>query len=137
MARKEFEFAVVTPERTAISEKVISVTVPGSDGYIGIWADHAPLMTAMRIGTLEYTTPAGVHKVAAVTRGFVEVADNKVTVLSDAVELQDEINAERAKLALKRARERLAKGDALTDLDRAREAYERAKNRLEIVESLK
>jgi F-type H+-transporting ATPase subunit epsilon len=135
MPRTEFDLVVVTPERTAISEKVVSVTVPGSDGYIGIWAHHAPLMTTMKIGSLEYITADGVHKVAAVTRGFVEVADNKVTVLADAAENQDEINAERAKLALERARERLAKGDPDIDIDRAREAYERAKNRLDIIEN--
>jgi F-type H+-transporting ATPase subunit epsilon len=135
MPRTEFDLVVVTPERTAINEKVVSVTVPASDGYIGIWAHHAPLMTTMQIGSLEYITADGVHKVAAVTRGFVEVADNKVTILADAAELQDDINAERAKLALVRAEERLAKGDPDIDLDRAKEAYERAKNRLNVIEN--
>ena len=135
MPQTEFDLVVVTPEKTAISEKVVSVTIPASDGYIGIWAHHAPLMTTMVIGSLEYITADGVHKVAAVTRGFVEVADNKVTVLADTAELQDDINAERAKQALGRARERLAKGDPDIDLDRAREAYERAKNRLNVIEN--
>lgn len=133
MSRKTFDLIVVTPERTAITEKVVSVTIPGADGYLGIWADHAPLMTVMRIGCLEFIHEDGVRMVAAVTNGFVEVADNKVRILADAAELQNEINVERARLALQRARERMAKGEDI-DLDRAHAALERAKNRLLVAE---
>ncbi len=134
MPRTPFELSVVTPEKTAININVVSVTVPSSDGYIGIWAHHAPLMTAMRIGCLEYITEGGVHEVLAVSNGFVEVADNKVVVLADSVEQQDEINVERAKLARARARERLAEGRTNIDIDRARESYERAVNRLDVAQ---
>lgn len=134
MPRTPFELSVVTPEKTAINMNVVSVTVPSSDGYIGIWANHAPLMTSMRIGCLEYVTEGGVREVLAVSNGFVEVADNKVIILADSVEPQDAINVERAKLARERAREHLAAGLQNIDLDRAREAYERAINRLDVAE---
>lgn len=134
MPRTPFELSVVTPEKTAINRNVVSVTVPSSDGYIGIWANHAPLMTSMRVGCLEYITEGGVREVLAVSNGFVEVTDNKVIVLADSVEQQDEINVERAKLACERAREHLAAGRTNIDIDRAREAYERAINRLNIVQ---
>jgi F-type H+-transporting ATPase subunit epsilon len=132
MFETPFKLLVVTPERTAIDEVVTSVVIPALDGYIGILAHHAPLMTVMRIGTLEYVTKDGVREVAAVTNGFVEVSDNKVTVLADAAEKQDQINVARAEQAFKRAEKRLAEGRAEFDLERAREAFERAKNRLEI-----
>ena len=134
MPRTPFELSIVTPEKTAINMNVVSVTVPSSDGYIGIWAHHAPLMTSMRIGCLEYITEGGVREVLAVSNGFVEVADNKVIILADSVEPQDEINVERAKLARERAREHLATGRQNIDIDRAREAYERAINRLDIAQ---
>ena len=134
MPKNSFDLTVVTPERTAIDRRVVSVTIPTYDGYIGIWANHAPLMAGMRIGSLEYETENGVKEVLAVTNGFVEVADNRVLILADAVEHQDEINIERARQARKRAEERLAEGRSEIDLDRASEAIKRAENRLKIVE---
>jgi F-type H+-transporting ATPase subunit epsilon len=134
MPKTPFELSVVTPEKTVINMNVVSVTVPSSDGYIGIWANHAPLMTSMRIGCLEYITEGGVREVLAVSNGFVEVADNKVVVLADSVEQQHEINVERAKLARERARENLAAGRTNIDIDRARESYERAINRLDVAQ---
>ena len=132
MFDKPFKLIVVTPERTAIDEMVTSVVIPSVDGYLGILANHAPLMTVMQIGTLEFVTKDGVREVAAVTNGFVEVSDNQVTILADAAEKQDEINVARAEQALKRAEKRLAEGRSDIDVNRAREAFERAKNRLEI-----
>ena len=134
MARTTFELSVVTPEKTAIQRPVVSVTVPSIDGYIGIWANHAPLMTAMSIGILEFISEGGVQEVLAVTNGFVEVADNKVTILADAIEWQDDINLERARESRDRSRQRLAEGKSGVDLDRAREALARAKNRIEVKE---
>jgi F-type H+-transporting ATPase subunit epsilon len=132
MFEKTFKLIVVTPERTAIDEPVTSVIIPSTDGYLGILANHAPLMTVMRIGTLEFVTKDGVREVAAVTNGFVEVSDNRVTILADAAEKHEEINVARAEQAFKRAEKRLAEGRGEIDLNRAREAFERAKNRLEI-----
>jgi len=129
-----FKLTVVTPERTAIDETVTSVVIPAVDGYLGILANHAPLMTVMRIGSLEFVTIDGVREVAAVTNGFVEVADNKVTILADAAEKHDEINVARAKQALERAEKRIGEGRPDIDIERARAAYERAKNRLIIAE---
>jgi F-type H+-transporting ATPase subunit epsilon len=129
-----FKLTVVTPVRTAIDETVTSVIVPVADGYLGILANHAPMMTVMRIGHLEYETVDGVREVAAVTNGFVEVADNKVTVLADAAEKHDEINVARAKQSLERAEKRLGEGRPDIDIERARAAYERAKNRLIIAQ---
>lgn len=134
MFNKPFDLIVVTPERTAISEKVTSVIIPAADGYLGILANHAPLMTVMRIGVLEYVTVDGVREVAAVTNGFVEVADNKVTILADAAEKHDEINEARARQALERAEQRLGEGRTDTDIERARAAHERAKNRLTVAQ---
>lgn len=134
MFKTPFKLIVVTPEKTAIDETVTSVIIPAEDGYLGILAHHAPLMTVMRIGCLEYVTVEGVREVAAVTNGFVEVSDNVVTILADAAEKHDEINVARAKQALERAEKRLSEGRSDIDIERARAAYERAKNRLMVAE---
>lgn len=133
MPEQTFNMKVITPSRVAIDEEVVSVVIPGLDGYLGIWANHAPLMTAMAVGRLEFVSHDGVRMVAAVTNGFVEVADNQVIIIADAAELQHEINVARARQSLEQAKENLAKGKDV-DLEIAQMAYERAKNRLEVAQ---
>ena len=46
MSNKEFQLEIITPEKVVFSEKVVIVTAPGKDGYLGILANHAPLLTS-------------------------------------------------------------------------------------------
>ena len=82
----EFTFRLVTPQRVVFEGPVVSLQAPGSEGYLGILAHHAPLITMLKEGKLEYRDAAG--KVAAyrVTGGFLEVSENRASVLADAAE---------------------------------------------------
>ena len=98
---------IVTPERMLLSDEVDMVTLPGTDGQMGILRGHAPLLSTLDIGEivlhrgneLEYLAVAG---------GVVEVRPDKVTVLADIAEYAEEIDVERAEAALARAQESLA-----------------------------
>lgn len=133
---KKFRVSIVTPEKTAFEAEAVSVTLPGTEGYLGVWADHAPLVTALVPGVVtvreQERGAAGDAKFLAVSAGFVEVARNEVTVLSDTCELAGEIDINRAKRALERAEKRLREHDLGTDLERARAAAERAEARLRV-----
>lgn len=50
----EFQFEIVTAERQVITTNVESVLLPGVNGQIGIYSNHAPLLTALGIGVVEF-----------------------------------------------------------------------------------
>ena len=80
-----FQLEVATPERLVVNEQVTTAQIPGQEGYMGILAGHAPLLSALRPGLLSYEGPSGSRELT-VTGGFVEISDNHVRVLADGVE---------------------------------------------------
>ncbi|TRO78462.1 F0F1 ATP synthase subunit epsilon [Trichloromonas acetexigens] len=107
MAEK-LRLELVTPYKKALSEEVDEVTAPGTLGEFGILPGHTPLLTTLKIGELSYRRGGEVFHLA-VNWGYVEVEDDKVTVLVETAEPADEIDLERARAALGRAEEALRK----------------------------
>ena len=99
---------MVTPYKQILSQEVDEVTAPGTVGEFGILPDHTPLLTTLKIGEFSYRQGAETFHVA-VNWGYVEVEENKVTVLVETAEPADEIDLERAKAALGRAEAALKK----------------------------
>jgi len=87
---------LVTPEKMILSEDVEEVIAPGVEGDLGVLPEHAPLLTALRVGELAYRTGKQLDYVAIVGGGFLEVNDNKVIILADDAELGREINLDEA-----------------------------------------
>jgi F-type H+-transporting ATPase subunit epsilon len=77
-----FQLKVATPEKLVVDEQVTMAELPGQDGYLGILAGHAPLLSALGEGKLTYSSGGG-KKVLDIDGGFVEVFDNTVSVLAD------------------------------------------------------
>lgn len=77
-----FQLQVATPEKMVVDEQVTSAEVPGQDGYMGILAGHAPLLSALGAGNLTYSSGGG-QRVLKIDGGFVEVFNNRVSVLAD------------------------------------------------------
>lgn len=131
------ELSVVTPDKQVVHESVDSVTFPGKRGYLGILPGHAPLLTALTIGEIDYFVHGKKHYLA-VFWGFAEVLPDRVIVLAHVAERAEDIDVERAKRARQRAEERLKKpGDTELDLERARIALERAVIRLQAAQRLR
>lgn len=136
----EFTFRLVTPQRLLFEGPATYVLAPGSEGYLGILANHAALITALRPGKLEVRDPSGTLTTYAVSGGFLEVSGNRASVLADAAERVTEIDRARAAAAFDRAESRLkGNGERIEnfDRDRAERALERAKNRLALKASKK
>ncbi len=85
MAAPVFYLSVLTPERSVYEGKVEYVQVPGSEGYLGVLANHAALVTALAEGTLTVRAAGGAESQIQVSGGFFEVSRNQATVLADAV----------------------------------------------------
>jgi len=130
-----FRLSIVTPEKTFFDSEVASLIVPGSEGYLGVLSNHAPLITALKPGKIEYKDADNNSRFVAVSGGFLEVSGNVATLLADAAEDTKEIDLERARAAKARAWELLkeaGKGEGWVDVKRARLAMERASNRIRI-----
>jgi F-type H+-transporting ATPase subunit epsilon len=127
------ELVIVTPEKQLLREKVTAVQLPGADGYLGILAGHAPLMTELGIGELSYHDAGGRESAhMAIIRGFVEVLPDRVTVLAETAEFAAEIDLARAEAAKARAEQRLTSGDPNIDWDRVAVALQRALIRIQV-----
>ena len=133
MSEKGFRLTILTEEKAVVDETVVSVTVPGTEGYLGIWRDHAPLVTELQPGKLTLVKTRPDHEVNyAVSGGFLEVSRNVVTILADAVEKVDEIDLDRAEAAIRRARQEMESLGEKLDRSRAELALRRAKNRAKL-----
>ncbi len=82
----EFTFRLVTPQRIVFEGPVLSIQAPGSEGYLGVLAHHAPLITALKEGRLEMRDPSGRVTAYRVGGGFLEVSNNVASVLADSAE---------------------------------------------------
>ena len=122
---------IVTAEQLVFSADVDVVIAPGIDGEMAILPRHAPLMTMLQLGELR-VRQEGEEFSLAVTGGFLEVRPDRVTVLADAAERAEDIDAARAEEAKRRAEERLAGRVSETDTARAEAALRRSLIRLRV-----
>jgi F-type H+-transporting ATPase subunit epsilon len=112
-----FQFDLVSPEKLLLSGEVDQVDVPGSEGYFGVLAGHAPLVAALRPGILTIMRNGEEIKIV-ILGGFAEVSPAGLTVLADTAASVEEFD--RAVLAthIKAVEEKVAKMDASEVLDR-------------------
>ena len=98
---------IVTPEGVTYSEQVEMVTLPGSEGEMGIYPNHVPLMTQVAAGEVS-ARRNGKDEFLAVGEGFVEITGERVAILTDMAIKADNIDEAKAEEARKRAEARLA-----------------------------
>ena len=99
---------IVSPERLVLSETVSAVTVPGTEGYFTVMADHAPFMTTLRPGFITVNKATGRDEIFFVKGGFADVSPEGLTILAeesvpyaefDHADLREQIKAAEAELA--------------------------------------
>ena len=105
MAEKLF-LEVVTPQKAIVSEDVEIVVAPGSDGEFGALKGHTTFLTSLKMGTLRYKDANGKERLLFINGGFAEVLPNKVTILAESAERQENIDVARAQKAKERAEQR-------------------------------
>ncbi|MCF8025711.1 MAG: F0F1 ATP synthase subunit epsilon [Desulfobacteraceae bacterium] len=126
---------IVTPERYVISESAQIVMAPGTLGEFGVLPGHTPFLTSLEIGKVRYKDAGGHERIVFVSGGFAEALPDKVTILAESAERMEEIDYERAKAAYERARERLESRKENVDYARAQAAFYRAAARIKITDS--
>lgn len=122
---------IVTAERSVLSEDNIDMIVaPSVDGEVGILPHHAPLLTVLQIGELRVKRGSDEQSII-VSGGFLEVLNDKVTVLADVAERSEEVDVAAAEEARTRAQEAIA-GKGEGDLAAAYASMRLASLRLRI-----
>ena len=131
MANK-IAFDLVSPERLLLSAQADMVTVPGTEGYLGVMAGHAPLVTTLRAGMIDVQT-GGQDDRYFIRGGFAEIGPAKITVLAEeaipmtemdlAVLDQRISDAQSDEIAAKGDAERLKASQMVDDLKLVRAAF--------------
>lgn len=132
MADNTFLLKIITPERLFYEGEAEMVEFNTTEGEVGIYKNHVPMTVIISPGILTITMPDG-EKEAALHAGFVEILQDQVTILAEAVEWPDEIDENRAKSAKERAEKRLQEKEAGIDEDRAQIALMRALTRIQTI----
>ncbi len=128
---------IVTPERVLVSQEVDMVVAPGTEGEFGVLPGHVLFLSGIVPGELRYTSGSERDSMV-VTTGFAEVSNDKVSVLVDAGEKASSIDVDRARKAMQRAKERLAKDRRTKEIDflRAESALKGAIARIKVAEKV-
>lgn len=89
-----------------VGQEVDMVEAPGSAGEFGVLPGHVAFLTTLGHGEIRYMTE-GTTRFVATSGGFAEVLENKVTMLVETAEFEEEIDLDRARRARERAEQAL------------------------------
>lgn len=80
----DFQLQIYTQEKKVFEGRIESLVVPAEDGYLGVLANHAPLLTTLGEGRLTYRTSKDSTEIG-IRGGFLEVHANQAVVLADSL----------------------------------------------------
>jgi len=125
-------FDLVSPERLLLSTEADMVTVPGTEGYLGVMAGHAPLVTTLRAGMIDVQID-GRDDRYFIRGGFAEIGPTRVTVLAEEAVPMTELDlavldqriadAQDDEIAAKNDGDRLKASQLVDDLKLVRAAF--------------
>jgi len=116
-----------------VRDSAEEVLIPGRNGYLAILPHHAPLITELGAGEINYRRDGQVHRFS-VAWGFAEVLPDRVTVLAETVERAGEINVSRAQDDLRQAEESLRSANTEEASTTANAKIRRAQARIEVAQ---
>ena len=128
-----FELRIISPEEMVYEGEGNFLEFVSVNGEMGVYKEHIPLTTILEPCVMKIYKNDEVKKLV-VLGGFIEILKDRITVLAENAEWPEEVDVERAKEAEARARERLEKKESGTDVARAEAALKRAIARQNAVE---
>ena len=132
MEKKSYSLEIITPEKTLIRQEVKSTVLPTGKGMIGVLPGHAPLIGTVTPGILKAGGESQKDVFAFVNRGFFMVSSDRLTIITQSAELDNQIDIERAREAKERAQHIISLKDPAMDMERARESLLRAEMRIKL-----
>src|SRR5580658_3664349 len=116
---------IVTPEAKIYSEDVDMVTLPGTEGEMGVYPQHVPLMTQLAAGEI-IVRKGGQDFFLAVGDGFAEITADHVSVLTDMAIAAENIDEAKAEEARRQAEARLTQAAGDEDIAAVQAALDRS-----------
>lgn len=128
-----YKLEIVTPERKFFNGVVEAISIETLSGRIQILANHTPYASGLLPSVIKINQADG-NKFAVVTGGFIQFMNNEAMILADSAEWPEEVDTDRAKEAYERAKQRIDAKDDKVDKKRAKLALLRAAARLKASE---
>lgn len=125
-----FYLRIIASDKIFFEGKCKNVIVPTTDGQMGILAHHENMIIAIEIGEIDLVTAEGEEITAAVSKGFAEVINNRVSILVNAAERPEDIDIKRAEEAKERAQEKLRQKQSIQEYNMSQASLARAITRL-------
>src|SRR4051795_12533034 len=122
---------IVTPETKAYSEDVDMVTLPGSEGELGIYPQHVPVLTTLQPGELRILKN-GVQTSLAVGEGFVEITGESVSILTDMALQPESIDLATAEAAVQRAQAAMKEDHSAEEVAAIQASFQKALAQLNV-----
>ncbi len=134
---KEMTLEVVTPSKLVFNGTIKSITVPGTLGSFQVLFNHAPIISTLEVGVVQIDDTEGKTLKFSTSGGTIEVLKNKIILLAESFEKPEDINLDRAKQSLERAKNRLSiTNKEKVDTARAEASLQRAMNRIKLVQKV-
>ena len=129
---KEFSLQIVTPDKTVMDGKAISLLIRTTTGDVEILAGHTDLLAALGTGRARIRTADGMDTFASVSGGFLSVSEGTVRVAATTFEFADELDLDRAEAAKEKAEQRIKNAKSRAELDLAKAKLQRALTRIQV-----
>ncbi len=110
MAEKSLTLELVTPEKVTLQGQADFVVLPAFEGEMGVLPGHQAFLVQLKPGEVRVTEKGEVRRLA-VSGGFAEIKNNKVSLFAETAEMAEQIDADRAQQALERAKGEMARKD--------------------------
>ncbi len=108
MAENKFQISVISPEKVLYSGEAIHSVIPGSDGYFGVMANHAPLIAELGIGILKIENGSETHRIV-IDGGFAQIKGNVVNVLANSGDAEKDLKKDLVQKMLEAAQNSTSK----------------------------
>jgi len=120
---------IVSPEYLVLSDTVRSVTVPGTEGYLTVMGEHAPLMTTLRPGFVTVAGQGGTQSYF-VAGGFADIAGAEVTILAEDARPAAEFGRAEIEAQIAKAQDELNQADGIDEKGVAQNRLDQWRNLL-------
>ena len=131
---KTFHLEILTPQRVFYSGECVSLSVPITDGMLGLMANRAPITASLVCGEAHFTKPDGEKVVFSISGGMVDAEYNRVELLCDSALLPEEVDEDTERQKLEQARSEMAKKQSKRDYLLSRLMLNDAINNLKVKE---
>ena len=129
---KEFSLQIVTPDKTVMDGKAISLLIRTTTGDVEILAGHTDLLAALGTGRARIRTADGMDTFASVSGGFLSVSDGVVRIAATTFEMASELDLKRAEAAKEKAEQAIREAKSSTEIDLAKAKLARALTRISV-----